>query len=91
MIRSKKNLACGIIIYFLAALIQLISFIVYQNGIISRQNKTSLLFVSVFIAAFADICIIKSISHKIIKIFLSMHAIIALIGSVIFFITLAID
>lgn len=86
MIKNKISLVFGIAVYLIAALIQFASLIIYKNGIISSQEKLLLLFASVFVASLADFCIIKSISNKILKIVISIHAVVALIGSIVFFV-----
>ena len=87
MIKNKISLVFGIVVYLIAALIQFASLIIYKNGIISSQEKLLLLFASVFVASLADFCIIKSISNKILKIVISIHAVVALMGSVVFFVS----
>lgn len=85
LIKNLKKLIFGIIIYFLAALFQIIAIVIHQMGIISSDSKVVFLFLSIVIASIADIIIIKSISNKIIQTILFIHAAVALIGSVIFF------
>lgn len=90
MIKNLKKLIFGIIIYFLAALFQITAIVIHQMGIISSDRRVVFLFLSIVIASIADIIIIKSISNKIMQAILAVHASIAVVGSVIFFITLGI-
>lgn len=78
----------SVLLYFIGACVQIISFVLQQENIITNQSKTKYLFFSLLFAAAADLLMAKVIPEniKILKYVILFHAAGAIIGYIMFWI-----